>query len=673
MQTNQNSKNDFTRPDDAKRSVAQTNTSIGYRSEIDGLRAVALIPVVLFHAGFQPFQGGFIGVDVFFVISGFLITSILIRELEDNSFTLMGFYERRARRILPILLFVTFCCIPLAWLMMLPAEYQDFSRSLVALSVFASNVLFYLEEGDYFSLNAEDKPLLHTWSLAVEEQYYLFFPVFLWLLWRFRKRYVVLVICLVCFLSLFLSELILQKFASFTKANFYLLPTRAWELLAGGLAAFAMSRVQIKHNSIVGTLGLIAIVLSVILFDQQTPFPGKYALVPVAGTVAIILFSDKGGWIYGLLSNRILVGVGLISYSAYLWHQPLFAFARVGSVDSPSSFLMMLLVLLTFVLALLSWKFIETPFRNRRFMSRNSFLFLCGFLLFSTFAVGLLGTMPRVYKQAGAHHVINFNVGNFDFNNAGLQDESWAYMADITSDPDYFVEYNAVDKELWFKPDQNRLNVLLVGNSHAKDMFNVFHNAEVLKEKFQFARYGTQIHQLTDGAGFFDSPNMREADIVVVVSKYNNEDITSMRNVIELLQATGKKVILVKNIFEFEEPRPKKVSLIDAIMHRETEAGEYRAEVLADTINKEYFQHFEQGRMEEYIQQYNVQIEQMGQQIAGLVVLDRMDYVCEKSVASCDAVSRNLDKYFFDYGHHTVTGAKHFAKKVEELNWFKTE
>ena len=656
-----------------KNENSNTGSAIKYRSEIDGLRAVALIPVVLFHAGFQPFQGGFIGVDVFFVISGFLITSILIRELEDKTFTLMGFYERRARRILPILLFVTFCCIPLAWFMMLPAEYQDFSRSLVALSVFASNVLFYLEEGDYFSLNAEDKPLLHTWSLAVEEQYYLFFPVFLWLLWRFRKRNVVLMICLVAFLSLLLSELILEKFSTFQKANFYLLPTRAWELLAGALAAFAMYRFQIKHNSILGAIGLLAIGLSVFLFDQQTPFPGKYALIPVAGTVAIILFSDRGGWVYRLLSSKLLVGIGLISYSAYLWHQPLFAFARVSSVESPSVIVMLLLVLLTFILALASWKLVETPFRNRSFMRRYSFLGLCGVLLFSTLVVGLLGNMPRFFNHAGAHNVINFNIGNFDFNNTGLQDETWNYIAGIANDPDYFVEYNTVDNELWFKPDPSREKVLLVGNSHAKDMFNVLYNAEELNNKYQFARYGIQIHQLTSGAGFFESPNMREADIVMVISKYNNEDIANMRNAIELLQATGKKVLLVKNIFEFEEPRPKKVSLIDYIMHRETQKGESRAEVLADTINKEYFQHFEQGRMEEYIQQYNVQIEQMGEEIEGLVVLDRTDYVCDKDAGVCDAVSQNLDKYFFDYGHHTVTGAKYFAKKVERLNWFKTE
>ena len=646
--------------------------SMKYRPDIDGLRAVAVIPVILFHAGFAPFSGGFIGVDVFFVISGFLITSILIRELEDESFTLLGFYERRARRILPILLFVTFCCIPVAWYTMLPAEYQDFSRSLVALSVFASNVLFYLEDG-YFSLSAEDKPLLHTWSLAVEEQYYLFFPVFLWLMWRFRKRNIVVVIGLIAIVSFLLSETITQKFASFQDASFYLLPTRAWELLAGAIAAFVMYRFTIRHNAYLGAAGLIAIMIAIFLFDHDTPFPGVYAILPIAGTVAVILFSDRGGWVHRLLSSRILVGVGLISYSAYLWHQPLFAFARVGNVERPSAFVMSFLILLTFVLAVVSWKFIERPFRNRDFIRRGRIFMLFGFLILATLVIGLLGNTPRFFNQAGSHHVTNFNIGNFDFNNGGLQDESWEYIGRIANDPDYFVEYNWSDKELWFESDTNKKNVLVVGNSHAKDMFNVFYNAEKLKQKYQFARYGIQFYELVEGNGFFDSPNFLAADIVVLATKFNKEDMANTRNALELLRASGKRIILVKNIFEFEESRPKKINLIDNILHREIKQGHRDAASLSELVNTEYFQHFQQGRTSDEVKGYNTEIDLISQEMPELEVLDRMDYVCDSAAQSCDAVSDNLDKYFFDYGHHTVTGARFFGKKIDEMGWFPTD
>ena len=158
-----------------------------YRPEIDGLRALAVVPVILFHAGFELFSGGFVGVDVFFVISGYLITSLLIEDIENKRFSILHFYERRARRILPALFFVMLVCIPFAWMWMLPSQMKDFSQSLVAVSLFASNILFWRESG-YFAATSEEKPLLHTWSLAVEEQYYVLFPIFLILAWRFGKN-----------------------------------------------------------------------------------------------------------------------------------------------------------------------------------------------------------------------------------------------------------------------------------------------------------------------------------------------------------------------------------------------------------------------------------------------------------------------------------------------------
>ena len=205
-----------------------------YRQEIDGLRAVAVIPVVLFHAGFEIFSGGYVGVDVFFVISGYLITSILIRELEQGEFSLVRFYERRARRILPALFFMMLVCIPFAWAWMTPSQIEDFGRSLVAVSLFASNILFW-RKIDYFAPAAEENPLLHTWSLAVEEQYYMFFPLFLLLAWRFGRTRVFYMIAAIAAASLLFAN---GAGATMPVANFYLAPTRAWELLAGSLCAF---------------------------------------------------------------------------------------------------------------------------------------------------------------------------------------------------------------------------------------------------------------------------------------------------------------------------------------------------------------------------------------------------------------------------------------------------
>ncbi|WP_428031971.1 acyltransferase family protein [Ancylobacter sp.] len=337
-----------------------------YRPEIDGLRAVAVLPVILFHAGFGVFSGGFVGVDVFFVISGYLITTILAGEMEAGDFSLARFYERRARRILPALFVVVLACVPFAWLWMFPSQLKDFAQSVAAVALFASNILFW-READYFAPTAEEKPLLHTWSLAVEEQFYILFPRVLFFLWRYGRRNAFLGIALLSCLSLALSYI---GWNHSREASFYLLPTRAWELGAGALCALFLREQKVRPNAALSLAGLGLILFAVFAFDEHTPFPQLYALVPVGGAVLILLFAAPSSGAGRLLAARPLVGVGLISYSAYLWHQPLFAFARVRSLDMPGPWLMLGLAAATLPLAWLSWRFVERPFRHGAFARR---------------------------------------------------------------------------------------------------------------------------------------------------------------------------------------------------------------------------------------------------------------------------------------------------------------
>jgi peptidoglycan/LPS O-acetylase OafA/YrhL len=208
-----------------------------YRKEIDGLRALAVLPVILFHAGFTTFSGGFVGVDIFFVISGYLITTIIVDEMEKGKFSLFNFYDRRARRILPALFFVMLCTLPFAWFWMLPRDLKSFSESLVAVPLFASNILFYLTSG-YFDTASVLKPLLHTWSLAVEEQYYVLFPLFLMLAWKLGKKWIISLLLLIAIVSLLAAQWGSPTHPSFT---FYLLPTRGFEILIGALISFYKS------------------------------------------------------------------------------------------------------------------------------------------------------------------------------------------------------------------------------------------------------------------------------------------------------------------------------------------------------------------------------------------------------------------------------------------------
>ena len=341
-----------------------------YRKEIDGLRSLAVIPVILFHGSFESFSGGYIGVDVFFVISGFLITSIILKELGDGTFTITNFYERRARRILPVLFFVLLVTLPFAWIWLLPYELKDFGKSIIAVNLFSSNIIFWLGS-NYFAATAESIPLLHTWTLAVEEQFYIIFPVFMMLLWGLGKRWLVSIIAVITLLSLGLSE---WGWREFPEANFYLLPTRAWELMIGSLVAFYIqnkSQPQGFINHWASFLGLALIIIPLFLFDKGTPFPSLYALAPTVGTALIILYTTPNTLVYRLLSIRLMVGIGLISYSAYLWHQPLFVFARLVSLEEPSLWLMGVLSIITLGLSYFSWRFIETPFRNKQRFSRK--------------------------------------------------------------------------------------------------------------------------------------------------------------------------------------------------------------------------------------------------------------------------------------------------------------
>lgn len=366
-----------------------------YRAEIDGLRAIAVVPVILFHADFELFSGGFVGVDVFFVISGYLITTILIEELENKEFSIFTFYERRARRILPALFFVILVCIPFAWMWMLPSQMIDFSQSIIAVSIFASNILFWQESG-YFDAASEEKPLLHTWSLAVEEQYYVLFPIFLILTWRFGKNRVFWAIVLMAAVSLLLSEWGWRNKAS---ANFYLAPTRAWELFAGSIAAFIVDKQGVQKGNAFAFLGLALIVLAIFFYDESTPFPSVYALVPVVGAVLVVVFADTETLVAKLLSTKALVGIGLVSYSAYLWHQPLFAFARIRTIDHTTSSLMLFLSGLSIVLAFFTWRFIEKPFRQSQRVTKKAIFIGSLIAVVSLMTFGYAGYSSKGFKS----------------------------------------------------------------------------------------------------------------------------------------------------------------------------------------------------------------------------------------------------------------------------------
>jgi len=366
-----------------------------YRSEIDGLRAVAVVPVILFHAGFSIFHGGFVGVDIFFVISGFLITRIIIRELEDDKFSLLTFYERRARRILPALTAMVLVSIPFAWVLMMPDPLENFGQSVVG-TVFSANNILLAMTSNYWSLASEFKPLLHTWSLAVEEQFYIVFPLLMIISWPIlRHRTILLVIAL----SIISFVACLALYERYPEGTFYLLHTRAWELGIGAIGAFWDIKRTPKNNDPVAFLGLALILLSIFLTGEDTPFPSHYTLAPVIGTFLVLLYARDGGRVAKLLSAKVLVWIGLISYSLYLWHQPIFAFARISSFEEPDALYYTFLIILCFGMSYLSWRFIERPFRNKTRISGRAILYSSVISTVAVACIGLLFHFNNGYPQ----------------------------------------------------------------------------------------------------------------------------------------------------------------------------------------------------------------------------------------------------------------------------------
>ncbi|WP_414471107.1 acyltransferase family protein [Microvirga sp. M2] len=448
--------------------------TVQYRREIDGLRAVAVLSVILFHAGVESFAGGFVGVDVFFVISGYLITSLILGEKAAGHFSFLRFYERRARRILPALFLVIVATIPVAWQLLLPDPMKDFAQSVAFVSFFSSNILFWKESG-YFDTNAELKPLLHTWSLAVEEQYYLLFPLILLAFLRKGRRWVGIALASLCLASFVAAQ---SGSTSNPVKTFYLLPTRGWEMLIGALIAlygfnreiaWASSATVTRYvNEAASLIGLGMIAWAVFAFDERTPFPGVYALVPTVGAGLIILCASPETFIGRALGWKLPVGIGLVSYSFYLWHQPMFALARYWKPDIEKGVLL-LLAGLAGVLAYLSWRYVERPFRDRTRVGRPQIL---AFSVIGSVLLALFGWAGHASDGFPARY--------------SPEDQSLTMPRDRQAD---YVWQRFNERALKDFDPQGGRKILVIGDSFSADLVNALYESG-LGNGIQISTYG---------------------------------------------------------------------------------------------------------------------------------------------------------------------------------------
>ncbi|MGC2530153.1 MAG: acyltransferase family protein [Candidatus Acidiferrum sp.] len=543
--------------------------SIKYRPDIDGLRAVAVLLVIAYHLGIHRFLGGFVGVDVFFVISGFLISSVILSELDESRFSLLSFYERRIRRIFPALAVLLLVTTVFAYKFLLPLELLDYSKSLLA-ATFSSSNFYFLSQAGYFDAPATMKPLLHTWSLAVEEQFYIFFPLFLMVSRKFFSNKLRTFVVVAAALSFAVSAIgvFLNR-----AATFYLAPARAWELLLGTMLALDLfpAALGAVWRNIASMTGVVLIFMAGVLFTPATPFPGAAALLPSVGAALIISAGKSGCSIVGrILSLRPIVFIGLISYSLYLWHWPLIVFQNADGffIRGLSPKLTKLaLILASFVLATLSWKFIEQPFRNRRKVSRPAIFRSASLAAVALVVVGAITLsahgFPSRYPAAAV------KVASFLNNTDTKTDAQFRVGTCFLTSKNSYDDFNP---SICLRRDPRRPNDLILGDSHAAQLW---YGLSATFEDISFMQATAsgckptldQSHSVEPKCSRLmeyilnDYLTHHSVNALIIAARWDGNDVEPLRETLEWAQKRGIHVVLFGPIIQYDSALPRLLAL----------------------------------------------------------------------------------------------------------------
>ena len=632
---------------------------LNYRPEIDGLRAVAVLAVIFYHAQItildhQPFQGGFIGVDIFFVISGYLITSIILKELiTTGTFSFKYFYERRIRRILPALLLIMLLSFPFAWSYIIPGSFIDFSKSILYSLGFSSNFYFHFTGQQYGAESGLLKPFLHTWSLSVEEQYYILFPIILLITFKYLRKYLGLILTLGFIISLIFTDWSIKNYPSET---FYFLHTRIWELLAGSILAHF--EIQLGHRSenrilnlLLPGVGILLIGHSIFFFNDKMFHPSFYTLSPIIGVCLVVWFSGKNELITKILSSKLFVGTGLISYSLYLWHYPIFAFYRIKNF-TPSEFDKVELIFLTFILSIISYFFVERPFRNKKFNFKK-IIYILGFSFFIILSMNLIVIFNKGYEA------------RFSFSNKPYYIKS----------KEFEVNYNYDDYS-------NKKNALIVGNSHGEDTLKIL-SLTNLKDKIYFNMaspkirkddYNFQIEYLLKfleenkaKIDYYDknwldhlTKQYANADLIILTSDYSENDLKILDRLIQLLKLDNKKVMIFNNALEMKQQSSYNLNRSDYYVYKHRKLPKNKE---LKQIEKKMFEDIDNTN------EINMKIKEIAEK-NNIYLIEREKIFCDLVKKKCPAVTDNGYKIYWDYSHITNEGAKYFAKKIQNNKLF---
>lgn len=485
-----------------------------YRTDIDGLRAIAVVSVILFHLGYLA--NGYLGVDIFFVISGYLITGIVYKEVENNKFSVLKFYERRLRRIFPLVIFTTSIAFILGLIFMLPDDLENLSQSVFASNFSVNNILMKITSADYWATRNDYKPLMHTWSLGIEEQFYILYPIIFFFLKGERKKYILPLLIILTFVSLFLF-LKTDNVAS----KFYFLQNRFYQLSIGGISAVFFSKHEfqkkIKNSNYI--LVFLLVLLVILLYFNFIQSNDIKVLITTILTACILVLGglhfDSDKLYKGLISNKLLVGIGKISFSLYMWHQIVFAFARYiyfEEISIPTSILLSIIVL---ILSIISYYLIENPFRNKNKIKLKSLL-----IIISVSFVLIVSSSLYVYMIGG----IIKSVPELDINFKNRSSQLNLFSPNSNIHIQYNEDVRKLDKP--FSNNTNVINdkkikVLVLGNSFGRDIVNVLLESNY-KNDIEIS-YSDLVHKTNDDL----KQRIMVADYVFFGSDYPNSKFIS--------------------------------------------------------------------------------------------------------------------------------------------------
>ena len=647
--------------------VNQVNSSkLSYRAEIDGLRAIAVVSVILYHAqmmlfGRNWFEGGFIGVDIFFVISGYLITRLILSELQSKgSFSFLNFYERRARRILPMLFVVIFVSIPYAWQKLLPSDFVEYSESILAALFFGSNFFFYFSTTEYGAESALLKPFLHTWSLGVEEQFYLVFPILAIAAFKYFRKHFLTIIVGLSLLSLQFSELMEVRNADL---NFYLPFSRFWELAVGSMLAYRELYYKPSNEGFASKslpmIGLYLIAYSILFFDAKTPHPSFYTLIPIFGVALIIGFASKDELVGKVLGSKPFVWVGLISYSAYLWHFPIFAFSRIG--EEPTNYDKFEWVVITFILSTISYFLIEKVFRARNKIQLSPFLIM----VFVSICITSSVSYSIKYNNGYEHRFLSiYGFENYEIDNVKLRKESHRHHRNRRAKNPNFLDV--------------KNKILIIGNSHSKDFYNALVQNGYLSSDMDILRARMQIRCANENImdystfrdQFYSHKNYKDASIIVISTRYSSgqcfgkdkqqtvsEDVKGLPFLIMNAKESGKRVVVLSNSVEFEKVKEKYVADFIYEQYKDDDDTGYKFEQIKAEADSLLWTKATDVR------KINKQVRLIADELE-VDYFDKAKLMCEAERQVCSTFTSEGSKTLYDNSHWTWEGAKFFGERL---------